>query len=111
MSRHQAWQVLSRLRQGPSRSIAPLFRDSPPQRQRPLPPQSDVGWNDEAALHNDLEPRRRYQTRSQLIWDYEGAICPFPDPRELDAEGVGRLAGAAAREGWDDHDWWEKLGA
>lgn len=36
-----------------------------------------------------------------------GALALLRNPRELDSEGLGRAATAAAREGLDDTAWWE----
>lgn len=40
-----------------------------------------------------------------------GALALLRNPRELDSEGLGRAATAAAREGLDDTTWWEALAA
>ncbi|CAE7387354.1 unnamed protein product [Symbiodinium sp. CCMP2456] len=38
-----------------------------------------------------------------------GALALLRDPAELDGEGLGRAATAAAREGLDDEAWWAAL--
>jgi len=40
-----------------------------------------------------------------------GALALLRDPRELDGEGLGRAASAAARAGLDDDAWWQSFKA
>uniref|UniRef100_A0A7S1B3L8 RNA-editing substrate-binding complex 6 protein domain-containing protein n=1 Tax=Noctiluca scintillans TaxID=2966 RepID=A0A7S1B3L8_NOCSC len=38
-----------------------------------------------------------------------GAVSLLQNPMELDGEGLGKAASAAAREGVDDREWWDAL--
>jgi len=40
-----------------------------------------------------------------------GAMALLRNPQDLDGEGLGRAAAAAAREGFDDPQWWQALTA
>ncbi|CAE8715257.1 unnamed protein product, partial [Polarella glacialis] len=62
------------------------------------------------SMDEPMRPRRPRQ-QGHLPNRLLGALALLRDPRELDGEGLGKAATAAAREGLDDPLWWDAFTA